>query len=89
MWFQLDLGAGKTVTKLVLDASGSPGDYPRGYEVYASNDPTDFGEPIATGQGESAVVEIVLPETSQRLLRIVQTGSSGGLWWSIHEVRFD
>ena len=38
MWFTVDLGSPQTVGAIVLDASGSNGDYARGYEVYLSDD---------------------------------------------------
>lgn len=87
MWFQLDLAGEMPVGGVVLDASRSSGDEPRGYEVYVFNDPADMGAPVATGAGTEDVLEISFPPKTGRYLRIVQTGESGDHWWSIHEMR--
>jgi hypothetical protein len=87
-WFQVDLGAARTFQKLVLDTSGSPNDYPRGYAVYVSQTGTDWASlsPVATGQGGGAVTTITLPAAATaRYVRVVQTGSDPTWWWSIHE----
>ncbi len=86
-FFQIDFGEASTFTKieLALDEATQPFDYPREYEVYASNDPTDFGEPIAAGTGETLTV-IDVDETTAQYVRIVQTGSDVFRWWSIYEL---
>jgi glucosylceramidase len=83
-WFQLDLGSAQTFDQLVLDTSASSGDFVRQYEVYASDDGTGWGKPIATGPG-STVSRILLPTTTARYIRVVNKASSGS-WWSIHDV---
>jgi HEAT repeat protein len=88
MWFQLDLAGEARVGGVVLDASRSPGDSPVGYAVYVFSDPTEPGEPVATGAaGTEDVLEISFEPKQGRYLRIVQTGESAGHWWSIHELR--
>jgi hypothetical protein len=89
MWFQVDLGWESEVTKLVLDTTKSPGDYPRGYEVYVSNSPENWGEPVAKGEGKGPVTEITCKPKSGRYIRIVQTGASDGAFWSIHELKIE
>jgi F5/8 type C domain len=86
-WFQVDMGGGTppTFTNIVLDAGSSTGDYPRGYRVNVSNDGTNWGSPVATGAGSSAVTSISFSARAARYLRITQPGSNG-LWWSIHEL---
>ncbi|PPS72500.1 MULTISPECIES: discoidin domain-containing protein [Streptomyces] len=83
-WFQLDLGSAQTFDQLVLDTSASSGDFVRQYEVYASDDGTSWGKPIATGPG-STVSRILLPTTTARYIRVVNKANSGS-WWSIHDV---
>lgn len=88
MWFQLDLAGEARVGGVVLDASRSPGDSPVGYAVYVFSDPTEPGEPVATGAaGTEDVLEISFEPKQGRYLRIVQTGESDSHWWSIHELR--
>jgi hypothetical protein len=87
-WFQVDLGSAQTFQKLVLDASNSPNDYPRGYAVYVSDTGADWASlsPVATGSGSGAVTTITLSAAvTKRYVRIVQTGSAAGSWWSIDE----
>jgi hypothetical protein len=86
MWFQIDLGAANTFRGLVLDAGTSSSDYPRGYQVNVSNDGLNWGIPVATGSGSSAVTTILFGNQNARYIRVTQTGSVSGLWWSIHEI---
>ena len=88
-WFQLDLGWERSVSRVVLDAKPSAGDYPRGYEVYVSKNTTDWGAPVAKGQGKDPVTDITFSPKDGRYVRIVQTGTDAGLWWSIHEIKVD
>jgi hypothetical protein len=84
-WFQVDMDSTNTIYRLVLDAASSSSDYPRGYQVNLSSDGTTWGNPVATGAGSSAVTTISFPTNTARYVRVTQTGSVGGLWWSIHE----
>lgn len=85
-WFQLDLGTLRSFRQIVLDAGSSTNDYPRGYQIYVSSDGVNWGSFVAAGAGFSTISTIYVPPQSTRYLRIVQTGSTGGTWWSIHEV---
>lgn len=84
-WFQIDLGASQKFTKIVLDNGTSTGDHPRDYAVYASDNPSSWGNPITTGQGNDPTTTIQLPAITARYLRITQTGNTGN-WWSISEL---
>jgi HEAT repeat protein len=87
-WFVIDIGAENTVTGLTLDAAGSSGDYPRGYEVYVSFDGGNWGKPVVTGKSDQALTVIRFPEAVRaRFIKIVQTGSVPNLFWSIHELK--
>ena len=88
-WFQLDLGAECEVRKVTLDAAGSAEDYPRGYQVFVSNDTENWGDAVAEGQGSGAVTDVVLAVKSGRYVRIVQTGADETHWWSIGELTVD
>ncbi|MBN2271620.1 MAG: discoidin domain-containing protein, partial [Sedimentisphaerales bacterium] len=86
-WFTLDLGVESTVTGITLDSVGSPGDYPRGYEIYVSFDGGSWGKPVLSGEGTKPITEIKLPgPVRTRFIKIVQTGSVSGLFWSIHDL---
>jgi len=84
-WFQLDMNGTNTFYELTLDAGSSSSDYPRGYQVNVSNDGSTWGNPVATGAGTAALTVITFPPQQARYIRVTQTGSASGLWWSIHE----
>lgn len=99
-WFQVDLGSSKTFDRIVLDGSGSKSDFPRRYEVYATNDPASLGSPLVTGAGiaingssygtgggvsGSSTTVYFAPQT-KRYIRVVQKGSASN-WWGINEFR--
>ena len=85
MWFQVDMGQNNTFHGLVLNAASSSSDYPRGYQVNVSTDGVNWGSPIATGAGSSAITAISFATQTARYIRVTQTGSVSGTWWSIHE----
>ena len=84
-WFIVDMKAGYTFNKIILNTLLGPYDYPLGYEVYVSADGTNWNDPVATGSGNSAITVINFPEQTARYIKIVQTGSSDTWWWSIDE----
>ena len=86
-WFMIELPVEQEISGLVLDTRGSRGDYPRGYEVYVSRDGKNWGKPVATGHGTKPVTEIKFKPTFGRFIKIVQTGRTSGLYWSIHEMK--
>jgi hypothetical protein len=86
-WFRIELDEERLITGLVLDTRGSGGDYPRGYEVYVSAGSLGEGQLVAKGQGKEPLLKIVFERPVRgRAIKIVQTGQSQGLFWSIHEL---
>jgi outer membrane protein assembly factor BamB len=83
-WFQVDMAAARTFDQITLDAAGSTNDYPRGYQVFVSNDGVTFGNPIASGAGSAALVTISFAAQTARYVKIVQTGTTS-YWWSVAE----
>jgi len=84
-WFAVDTRSPVKINAIILDASGSPNDFPKEYAVYVSNNGSNWGNPIATGSKPSALLIIEIPETTTQYLKIVQTGSGKTNYWSIHE----
>ena len=84
--FTVDMGTSQSFSGLTLDAGSSWNDYPRGYQVFISNDGQNWGNSIAAGAGNSAFLSIGFATQSARYLKIVQTGSSSSWWWSIAEL---
>lgn len=87
MWFQVELPEETEITGLRLDSIASPQDYPRGYKVELSADGQAWGQPVATGRGNNSLTEIIFTPEKARFVRITQTGSANGLFWSIHELQ--
>ena len=87
MWFQIELPQETLLSGLELDSARSPSDYPRGYEVALSADGKAWGKPVATGKGGSAVTDIAFTPAKAKFIKITQTGSVNGLFWSIHELQ--
>ena len=86
-WYQVDMRALQSFRKIVLDTTPSANDYPRGYVVNVSNDGINWGSQVAAGSGNASVTTIELNGTkTARYIRITQTGSAPGNYWSIHEL---
>ncbi|HEX5177127.1 MAG TPA: discoidin domain-containing protein, partial [Chthoniobacteraceae bacterium] len=86
--FTLDLGAPSTFFKITMSVRASD-DYPRGYEIFVSNDGQNWGQSLAQGKGERGRTRIVLPQpVTARFVKIVQTGNAGN-YWSIDELTLD
>ncbi|HEY4417456.1 MAG TPA: carbohydrate-binding protein [Verrucomicrobiae bacterium] len=84
-WFQVDLGSTNVFNKIVLNAVNSANDYPRSYQVTISNDGLNWSSPIASGAGTTGTTTITFTAQAARYLRITQTGSANGTYWSIDE----
>lgn len=84
-WFSVNMKKVQTFNKIILDQGSSSGDYPRGYEVYLSNDGKNWGDAVVSGKGTSNITTISFTEAQHaQYIKIVQTGSDG-LYWSIHD----
>jgi mono/diheme cytochrome c family protein/glucose/arabinose dehydrogenase len=87
MWLQVELPEETRVSGLILDAAGSADDYPRGYEVSLSAGGESWGKPVAAGKGTGPRTEIVFSPQPAKFIRITQTGSVPGKFWSIHDLQ--
>jgi hypothetical protein len=85
MWFQIDLGAVKTVSQVKLDNDASPNDTPRGYNLRLSVDGTNWIT-VDSKPNNTLPVNATFAPTKARYIRIEQTGSSDRWWWSINEI---
>jgi WD40 repeat protein len=87
-WFQVDMRSVHSFSKIVLDNTNSPQDFPRGYAVMVSNDGIHWSRPIAAGSNAGLVSRdytlITVPRRTARYIRVQQTGSAD-YWWSIAE----
>ena len=88
MWFAVDLGRTAALTAIDLEYSDSPSDGPTGYKVYTSLDGQSWAGPIAQGKGPDRRLTIPFANSPiARWIKIEQTGTKPGLYWSIHELR--
>ncbi len=83
-YFQVDMVGPQVFNQITLTSEGTSSDYPRAYQVFASNNPASLGTAIATGVASSTLVSIGFPTQTARYVRVVQTGSSSS-WWSVSE----
>ncbi len=88
-WFMVDLGYETDVKTVWLDAGPVGSDWPRAYQVYVSRNGVDWGAPVVTGKGVKKIFTITLPPTYGRFVKLVQTGTSTGNFWSIAEMRIN
>ncbi|HEO69756.1 MAG TPA: hypothetical protein ENN80_00715, partial [Candidatus Hydrogenedentes bacterium] len=88
MSFVVDLGKPYEVSRVVLDTSPSPNDYPRGYRVCVSDDPADWRVPVAEGKGAGPRTTLAFEPRVGRYVIFVLTEDHADAPWSIHEVRF-
>jgi glucosylceramidase len=82
---EADLGAVRTVRRVVLDTGVDRGDYPRGWSLLVSTDGAHWSQ-VATGAGHGQLTTIDLSATRARFLRVVQTATAPQ-WWSVAELR--
>jgi len=85
MWYQVELPEKTELAGIIIDAVSSKNDYPRGYKIQFSDDGESWSEPVASGKGEQARLEIDIKPQSTRFVRITQTGQHR-LYWSIHQL---
>ncbi|WP_277470353.1 MULTISPECIES: discoidin domain-containing protein [unclassified Paenibacillus] len=84
-YFQIDLGKAHTVEAVELDYTLSSYDYPRGYELYVSDDAQNWKR-VVSGKGQLSMTRISFPQLKTRYIKILQTGA-GGNYWSIQELQ--
>ncbi|MDR1610744.1 MAG: discoidin domain-containing protein [Candidatus Symbiothrix sp.] len=84
-WFVVDTRIPLNFNTIILDASGSPNDFPKEYAVYVSSDGSNWGNPVASGTGMPTLTIIPIPEITTRYVKVLQTGSGKTQYWSIHE----
>src|SRR5258708_16834276 len=77
-WFQVDLGSARSFSRIVMDSAA--GEFPRGYEVYVSNDGTSWGRPIVIVSGTSQSIALNFPAQMARYIKVLQTGSAANSW---------
>ncbi|MBT1698129.1 discoidin domain-containing protein [Fulvivirgaceae bacterium PWU4] len=83
-WFTINFGKPEKIEQILLDVKGSPSDSPQKYQLFVSDNGTDWYGPGVSGAGADMMTVVSFPSTTVQYIRIVQTGSKGN-WWSVHE----
>jgi hypothetical protein len=77
--YQMDFCSPQFFDSIAMDCPAN--DYPRGWAVYATNTPSQWGNPILTGSSTNPYTVINLNyEALARYLEIVQTGTASYPW---------
>ena len=88
MWFQVELPQVRKIQGIHLDTTGSNRDMPVGYEVRVSLDGKKWSGIIKKGLGGSKLItEIDFKPIEAKFIKITQTGTKPGLFWSIHDMK--
>jgi putative membrane-bound dehydrogenase-like protein len=85
-WFQIELPTETEIAGVRLDSANSASDYPRGYKVELSADGKTWSKPVAEGKGSGSITDIPFAPAKAKFIRVTQTGSVNGKYWSIHEL---
>ena len=85
--FLVDLGQVEPVSRVVLDDTTNPQDFPVAYTLEVSTNGTTFTA-VKMGPG-ATMTDIQFTRVNARYIRIRQTGMTpaGGSWWSIDELK--
>jgi hypothetical protein len=84
-FFQVDLGAPTTISRLVMDAGTSPDDFPRTFDIQVSDDGNNWTQ-IAGGAGSKQVTDVRFPAVKTRYVKIDQSSAYWPNYWSIAEL---
>lgn len=89
----VDLGRNVTPTRLTLDQTGYPNDYPRGLRVELSEDKQTWkaaaqfsADAVKSGLTNNEIAVPLTPAPG-RYLRLTNLGADTFYWWSIHALR--
>lgn len=100
IWLQVELPRAQTVSAISLDQATSLHDYPRGVQIFASEDGFRWIPVRASAIGSGVLrwagthllrdgletLTLSFPPRPVKVLRLVQTGTDGVFPWSIHEL---
>ena len=86
-WLQVNLGNPTSISQITLDNTADNAfDSVFQYQVYVSNDGTNWGSAVANGSGALGKTTITMPPQKAQYIRIVSTAPSFFFHWSIGEI---
>jgi hypothetical protein len=86
--FLIDMGVSQPVSRVLIDDTTNPQDFPAAYTLEVSTNNTTFTS-VKTGMG-ATMTDIRFATAMARYVRVRQTGTTptpDGSWWSIDEIR--
>ena len=83
-WFMIELPKVMTVKKIVMDATKSANDFPKGYRIDVSMDGKDWKGPVGMGNGTGAITTAMLLDYPAKFVKITLTEATDKWFWSIH-----
>ena len=86
-WFTVDMGSARTFTRIDMESNPQPTDYPRGYDVYVSDNGFTWGSPIASQSPSTAYTSITFSAQTKRYIRVQLDNANGSYWWSLFEFK--
>ena len=84
-YYQVDMREPQRFNRIVFDCGAHWTDYPRGYDVYVSNDGMTWGKPVASGRG-APLTTITFPMQTARFFKVALT-RYGRNWWAFTAIR--
>ncbi|WP_052087741.1 discoidin domain-containing protein [Paenibacillus wynnii] len=85
-YFRIDMGSSKPVSSVVFNTESTNSNYPRGYYIYVSDDPTTLGFPVKTVWSNTSptIDQTFITKTGRYVTIKINTAASN--WWSISEI---
>jgi mono/diheme cytochrome c family protein/glucose/arabinose dehydrogenase len=85
-WIQIELPTPKTLSEIRLSSSKSPRNYARAVKIELSENGIDWGAPVASGKGNSPLLELSFAPTSAKFVRITQTAPATNQNWTLDDI---
>ncbi len=87
---EIDFHRSRPIRRLILDQGARGENYPEHLEIFVSDDPNNFGSPLASVSGTPNQTVVDLPaNTRGRHLLIKNTADRINGWWTISELHID
>jgi hypothetical protein len=85
-WFMVDLGKPETFDTIVLENYWAPYDYPKGYELFLSDNGNTWGSAVVVNKGRQGMTKIDVGTRTSQFIKLQLTEEST-YWWSIFDFR--
>jgi hypothetical protein len=92
IYYGVDLGATRTLTRIIWDDAPAPGDLPRGLDIQTSQDGMTYTTVLSltaaqvSSMSNAGILTIPLDSATTRYLKLTGTGSAPGNYLSLYEL---